>query len=436
MLNKLQIYLFAALIFTLPFDIKTLIYQTEWYGGLFNPYASVSISLSELLLYINSIIFLIKSFVGGKKIHTGDKSFFFIFILLEFTAVLSLLLSDKEDSILKFLTSLKVFDMLIFYILAVNQVLKITRMMKIFIMSMGLQAIIGIAQFILQSDLGLGILGEQDLNRFNPQAAKFYIENMPILRAYGTFAHPNIFSAYLLTSIMFIFIFWKKMKPIHKYILIILQVVALLLTFSRSTLFAFIVAVVILSSWHLKSLDIRRRFKVLFISLIVLSQLFILWIYRILSIFTDNSISERIEGYKNALKMFWDYPTGVGFNLSTLYLDKISDKNIPPWTYQPPHNIYLLILSEAGLLGATVLFSILGFLIYKLIMKNKNLMNIKERHIWRVFCCLLVSFVIITLFDHYFFTLEKGRYISILNFSIFTVFLSSKGNIFPIKKGG
>ena len=66
------------------------------------------------------------------------------------------------------------------------------------------------------------------------------------------------------------------------------------------------------------------------------------------------------------------------------------------WLHQPVHNIYLLIAAETGLLGLMAFL----FFLYLLIKKKPRL---------TIFCLLLVSFLIIGLFDHFFWTLQQGQ---------------------------
>lgn len=419
---------------TLPFQINTLIYQGEWGTGIFNPYTSINLSFTEVLLYSTALVFLISSYLDKKKINYGEKNFFIVFLLCIITFILSLLQSDFNEPIIKILLAVKVFDILTFYILIMNKIISIKDMMKLFVFTMVFQAIIGILQFSLQSSIGLSFFGENVLSKFNPQIAKFYYHEIPILRSYGTFPHPNIYGAYLLVSIFLLLIIWRELSFYKKYPLLFFIFTATLLTFSRSTILGLILSIFLLLYWYLKELKIKNRLKFLVIFGLLLSQILFLWTYRILSIFTDNSILERIDGYKKAISIFLKYPMGVGFNLSTQYLDFVSSKNTLPWEYQPAHNVYLLILSEEGLIGSVVFILLIWFIIYKIMLKRKKLLDNIQNTNWRIFFCIFISLFIISLFDHYLITNEQGRYLSAFCFALFSTFYSKKKNIIPIKK--
>lgn len=422
------------MIVCLPFQIDTLIYQSNWGGGIYNPYTSINITLTEVLLYLVCGVFLFYSYIAKKKITYGEKSFFLVLLVIISAFLLSLIYSDFNDSITKLLLFIKVFDVIIFYILLVNKILPIRDLIKLLVFTMGFQAIIGILQFSFQSDLGLSFLGENLLNKYNPQVAKFFYKETAILRSYGTFPHPNIFSAYLLISVLLLLVIWKELSIYKKYPLLMVITTAILLTFSRLTILATIIAVLVLLYWYLNELKFKNRLKFLIIFGLLLSQILFLWTYRILSVFTDNSIPERLDSYRNAISIFFQYPLGVGFNLSTQYLDIATTKNFLPWEYQPAHNIYLLILSEEGFIGSLIFLFSIWFIIYKISLKRKNLLDNIQTINWRIFLCIFLSLFIISLFDHYLLSLEQGRYLVALCYALFAIFYSKKKNIIPIKK--
>ncbi len=114
------------------------------------------------------------------------------------------------------------------------------------------------------------------------------------------------------------------------------------------------------------------------------------------------------------------------------YLDKDSTYQKPePWQYQPAHNVYLLIISEIGIVGFIILaLFIIKIMIcnYKIIKKplnkrfpldnNSNNFPIVSRETISVnlgrelnyyLLSILISFLFIGLFDHFFWTLQQGR---------------------------
>ncbi|MCG2691495.1 O-antigen ligase family protein, partial [Microgenomates group bacterium] len=87
---------------------------------------------------------------------------------------------------------------------------------------------------------------------------------------------------------------------------------------------------------------------------------------------------------------------GVGLNNFTVTMEKYGYVTATTRFLQPVHNIYLLILSETGLIGLA------GF-IY-LLYKGRSLFIDKVQP-----CHLaLLILLFLGLFDHYFFTLQQG----------------------------
>jgi O-antigen ligase len=77
---------------------------------------------------------------------------------------------------------------------------------------------------------------------------------------------------------------------------------------------------------------------------------------------------------------------------------------IPDWIYQPEHNVYLLIASEIGILGLLMFIIFVGTIILKGIREVfKGYSGGSICFLSLVFCFLIISLV-----DHYFWTLQQG----------------------------
>jgi len=133
---------------------------------------------------------------------------------------------------------------------------------------------------------------------------------------------------------------------------------------------------------------------------------------------------------------------GSGLGTSIFQIDSYLIKNnihqkLKPWQYQPTHNIYLLIISEIGIVGFAifVLFiakiMVLSFKIIKktsnkhsflnndsnsssivsreTILNELNKKSSKELNYYLI--AIFVALLFIGLFDHYFWTLQQGKLI-------------------------
>jgi len=95
--------------------------------------------------------------------------------------------------------------------------------------------------------------------------------------------------------------------------------------------------------------------------------------------------------------------SGVGLGNYILHVYKNINSNLNTWEYQPVHNVYLLILSELGILGLLSYLSIFIYTIFNKI-KQKNYLFILA-----IFAILIINF-----FDHYFWTSWSGLIISFI----------------------
>ena len=98
--------------------------------------------------------------------------------------------------------------------------------------------------------------------------------------------------------------------------------------------------------------------------------------------------------------MFLDNPlTGVGLNNFTISMEKYGYVTAATRFLQPVHNIYLLILSETGLLGLAAFI----YLLYK-----GWTLFIDKVQPCHLSLLILLILLFLGLFDHYFFTLQQG----------------------------
>jgi len=115
-----------------------------------------------------------------------------------------------------------------------------------------------------------------------------------------------------------------------------------------------------------------------------------------------NSIELRFTFTEQAMQLIKnDLWTGTGIGSYTLGVYQQINSTWPGYYYQPVHNIYLLILAELGIFGFVIFGLILLLLLYNLKASATSL----EKTIMTL---MLVAILIISLFDHYFWTLYSG----------------------------
>jgi hypothetical protein len=357
----------------------------------------------------------------------------------------------------------------------------------ILIISIGfIQAIIGIIQFIIQRSIGLFWLKESLISPQITGVAKVILHEETYVRAYGLFPHPNIFGGYLLFSIILTLLYTKlfhveqfnsiqegkkhgKIKcstwniftvlsnivprgTILLQIIIIIQLLALLLTFSKSAIIGLFIGL-----FYIKTLlggnnvppastrgNIRlltrggrgtfigrlktkmfhvehfKRKAILLIGILIL--FFIVARPDIYSLFAK-SLQERAFYLNISNKTLLTNPF-LGLGAGQIVPNMAINYDLPFWQYQPVHNVYLIIANEYGI------FMLLFFLvyIYLLFMDNKCSTRLDSRRrslvdarrAWNIHTeaktisaiylrGALLGFLFIMLFDHYFWDIAQGQ---------------------------
>lgn len=323
-----------------------------------------------------------------------------------------------------------------------------------------IQAGLALWQFLTQSVVGSKWLGIAAQLPTAPGAAVVETELRRYLRAYGSLPHPNILAGFLVitlaaTVILYVLTYQRlvnaqfnqekflnrdnfgrfKSPLISKlaklanssYVLLLfsiallsvyaLELAAIILTFSRSAWLASATGVILtlIVGWRkFRSTKTKPAlFKMAFITAIVLISLGIilkdplnargqaLFIRDSKKIerLESKSNQERLEGLRESWSLIKINPfLGWGAGNYTLVIHQYFDAGRPVWRLQPAHNIYLLILSELGIVGLLLFF----WLIKELLSKTKF-----RRNLVLPFAVLSV-FLIIGLFDHYLWSLYFG----------------------------
>ncbi|MEK7598800.1 MAG: hypothetical protein AAB487_03625 [Patescibacteria group bacterium] len=345
-----------------------------------------------------------------------------------------------------------------------------------------INAIIGILQFILQHSVGLFWLKESLISADLPGVAKVVLGGVKYIRAYGLFPHPNILAGFLLLSIILtlayrqIFTLPKHLsrspigsKMFHMehftlsrsgglFALILgIQIVGGILTFSKSAFLGFILAFIclarnyivsrgtrILFPWQLlklaKTIGPKNRENSSFtkkwlIFLIISFILVVLIINPDFKALFIQPISERLTFLLIAKDIISsNFLTGIGAGQFVIEMQKYSPQALQAWQLQPVHNVFLLILSEIGLAGLSIFVLFLWKLFH--VKHSKKIAGVKcstwnsqgcevyskppgtdvpretieyTLSLQSVFGALLIGFFVTTLFDHYLWDIQQGQ---------------------------
>jgi O-antigen ligase len=433
-LLKIEKILFYAFIFLIPLQIRTTI---SWQGS---EWSSIFLYLTDLLLVGVFIFAIINTKLKGLRFKKSD----FILILFFLVAAISLFKSVDLGNSAYRLVKLLEFAILYVYIMYRKEFLGLNGILRVIFASGVFQAILAIAQFYKQGSLGLKFIEAGSYAPGEAGVATFISGTEKVMRAYGSFPHPNVLAAFLLLAIFCFYALWLKSEkprgligPIGPIGLMGL-IFALFLTFSRGTILVFVFvsfAFFIFRFFQLRAfyhtderLAMGKKMMILalfFVIFSVISALLVLPYFKTRFIkisLGEEAIDLRFFYSKMAFAMIKEKPfLGIGMGNFANYsrefpayiraANKIynsggfTGKEIPEWLYQPAHNIYLLIASEIGILGALI------FIVFLLIKFFKNIKPMKPKELSELIgpmIFLFAGFLVLGLNDHYFWTLQSG----------------------------
>ena len=163
--------LFYFLFFAIPLQTRKILYSPGWY---FNEWQSVSIYATDLILLVLFIFWAVDNRLRKSIIHRYD------YFLLGFLGVAAISVKNSSDFYVGAFLWLKLIEFALFYFyLKTYAIRKFNFITALFVLVLGglFQAIIAIAQFLKQSDLGLRWLGESVLGPHMTGVALFFVES-------------------------------------------------------------------------------------------------------------------------------------------------------------------------------------------------------------------------------------------------------------------
>ena len=280
-----------------------------------------------------------------------------------------------------------------------------------FCAALSFQFITGVIEFMHQSTYFLSPLHLHWPGPFDASVRGAVVVQLPggksFLRAYGTLPHPNILGGFTLIFLLApIAFFLRKRTPNNLALLLLIPGVSLVaLTFSRSAWLALIVFSAVLV-WKSSYFD-RKRLAALLI-VISLSLAATLFPYReLVQARTVNTTSHAEEfsflgrAWLNgeAVRIIREYPlTGVGIGSFIIELARRAGEG---YIVEPAHNLLLLAGAELGIFGILIVIALFLWFVYRLFKtRNQNAILVGA---------VLAGLGIISLFDHYLWTLAPGR---------------------------
>ena len=353
--------LISLLSFLLPTQLGLHLnnFSSSVYGFKID-YLTPTIYLTDLII----LLILIISVFRLKNIKFNKRNFIIFVVSLLFIGVNIYGSSYRLASFYKWI---KIIEMVFLGVVLVNNKKLDTfkHFFKPLSYSMCVVCILGIMQFINKGSIG-GVfywLGERSFLFSDPNVAPF---------SYSTFSHPNSFAGFLLVFGIFLINFKNKLKKKYFWFLASLVFINLILTNSLNVYLSIFVLLLI------------RFSKVYSFSLYLFD-------------FTQRTISHRLELINASWKMIKEnFFFGVGLNNFIPNIPKVTSSFLNAWELQPVHNIFLLVFSEAGIIGLVAFI----YLFFSISINGQ-----------------LIAIILTGLSDHYWLTLQQ-------NLLLFTYVLS------------
>lgn len=381
---------FFFLILFLPTQLgKHFFFPQSFIFGIRVDYLAPTIYFFDILTFILFFLnfnYLLKFFIQKKII------FLILFLIINSTFSLFPLIS--------FLKILRILQWLgIFFILKKNLSLEKKPPQKIknlittaLFLGTLFEFLLALGQFISKKSLGgiFWFFGERAFSLSTPEIAKVNFFGYEALRSYGTFSHPNSLAGfYLLVYFYYLTANDKKGYHWRRFFFLLLSSFLILLSFSKLAL----------TLWFLGSLFYFYKYLnchlCFFARLLTLTTVFFVFIF---SSSDQHSWQNRLLLLKENQAIFqikWLQGAGLGAYIKGK--EFIKPIAFPYYLItQPVHNVFLLIITEMGLVVFLIFFLFFLKWIKRLWQKNR---------------LVLLVFLITSFFDHYWWTLPQNFFL-------------------------
>ena len=419
-----------AFFFLLPLQTR-YIFRAPMEGGVPYEYGTLSVFLAEILGWI---VIGVGLWQGGfrSRIRAGScTAFRMIIVGLLIWAFFSIIWAP--DKLVAFQAAVRLLEGILLLFVA-RYTLHVTRyrIFWAFLAGAIIQAALGIYQFLTQSTLASTLLGMalHDPQMLGISVVEFGAERW--LRAYGGLPHPNVLGGYLVVALAVLLqhksIKALKHESIAWWIVVPILLTGIFFSFSRA---AWAAAIVVLGYWVIEVLknichfdrvprdeclpalgeekshtvhgeEIPHPDFASGLGMTILYVVLLVVMFRPLVatriFFNDSRLevksrTERASGLRESWGLIKTYPVaGVGIGNYTQAVARALRPKEPLYTYQPVHNVPLLILSELGIMGLALFASALYYILKQ---SRSNAL-------------VLSCFVVLMMIDHYLWTLPLG----------------------------
>lgn len=416
-------WLTAAVVFLLPWQTRW-IFSSVSLGGQETPFGIFGIYVVEVLIVLLGVS-VIRVYKNTSLFSTLQAP------LLIF--VIGLAVSAKTSQwfpVATFHAHAILVAVLFFFLIALQGEYQ-KRFVMAFVLGLMVPILFGIIQVFFGYFPGSTVLGVAERVASRPGDSVLLVQGARILRAYGSFPHPNIFGGYLSVALLFLFGLWNQWRSVGErwffWVSFVLVAFGLALTFSKSAMLGAAVGVWIgvlvraqpeASGWQKWG-----SLATVFAALLCIS-LFILTPRLQSNNLEAQSVAERVaqwQAYPGVLVYHQDAwvdglnlvkGSGPGTYVFSWHASNVANHIEQSWwLYQPIHHVFALLFAELGIVG---LIALVWFLIVLACRNYRALPSVPA--LTSLMAC--TSLFAIALFDHYLWTLWPGLILSAFAFGL------------------
>lgn len=348
----------AGLVALLPWQTR-YIFGGILIDGMHTEYGVMSVFAVECLVAVLAgiVLFRIKS-------QALDSKVFRLFGLFGIALVLGATHAANPLFSLAILAHILCAFLLFFVI--VEYYISLRALMFSFCLGLLPAILIGFTQTVLGSSPASTLLGMASRSAFTLGDAVFTVHGERVLRAYGTFSHPNVFGGYLAVALFAWWaLLWLERERVSRVKYLALGGVGtaiffggLLLTGSRSAILGLGVGLVLI----LLARTVKH-YRSLVLSLVAVGLVGGSLLASFLApdlaaslrgggVHEERSLTERIDLYKAYVPVATSMNPFFGLGVGEYVLASAAiDPGKPAYDYQPVHNAWLLLFAEVGIFG-------------------------------------------------------------------------------------
>lgn len=418
---KLSEIFFWLFLVSLPFNKRVIYYPEQAYiHGYFSYYLAVFLYVSDLLLLICFMCNIIENWPNIRDILPRLGKYLVISLVFLVSGLLGWF-HMKHLDILQVYNLVKLTELIILVYLT-SQTLKSLTNLKISLfliyISAILQGILGLLQFHVQHQVGFSFLGEYVSQLGTGGLATIDTITGKVIRAYGTFPHPNILGTFLNIGLAIGYYLVSPARTTDsvqsggratkaKYWLILANFILVLGIFTSFSRVAWVVscATTLIYLGYQYCLTKKLFYWPILIPAVVGVVCILIFdrgllLARVSNITDSNSYIERVAYNAIGWEIWKTHSLGVG--IGNYIPTMLQSFHVQPWDYQPPHNIFIYLGASFGWIG-------LGTFIIFLFTIASKLWRAKSSDIRLLLLVVLGSLVVMSMFDHFLVTIQQGQ---------------------------